>query len=106
MAGTEPSIDEIIKRIQTYHGVEGYVIVNSEGIPIKSSSNFENDLRTKYSALITQLIVLAKSVVREMNKDDDLTVLRMRTKLHEILVTADKEIMFIVIQNTNSEQQV
>jgi dynein light chain roadblock-type len=83
-------LDEIIKRIQTYHGVEGYVIVNSEGIPIKSSSNFENDLKTKYSALITQLIVLAKSVVRELNPQDDLTVLRMRTTLHEILVASGK----------------
>jgi dynein light chain roadblock-type len=62
--------------------------VNSEGIPIKSSSNFENDLKTKYSALITQLIVSAKTVVKDLNPQDDLTVLRMRTTLHEILVAS------------------
>jgi dynein light chain roadblock-type len=64
--------------------VEGLVIVNAEGIPIRS--NLDNDLKIKYASLITQLTAQARSVVRDLNPQNDLTFLRVRTKFHEILV--------------------
>ncbi|KAL0486029.1 dynein light chain [Acrasis kona] len=77
-------IEDTLKRITSQQGVEGLVIVNAEGIPIRS--NLDNDLKIKYASLITQLTAQARSVVRDLNPQNDLTFLRVRTKFHEILV--------------------
>ncbi|KXS21239.1 roadblock-type dynein light chain [Gonapodya prolifera JEL478] len=90
-------VEETIKRLSSHKGVEGIVIVNSEGIPIRST--IDNNLTIQYSALITQLAAKAKSVVRDLDPQNDLTFLRLRTKKHEIMVAPDKEYILIVIQN-------
>ncbi|KAG2379635.1 hypothetical protein C9374_006752 [Naegleria lovaniensis] len=95
-------IDETLKRIKSHKGVEGIVIVNSEGIPIRSDF-MNDDVKVKYAANITQLVAKARSVVRDLNPQNDLTFLRVRTKLHEILIAPDKEYILIVVQNTNFE---
>ncbi|KAL9657080.1 hypothetical protein ABK040_002706 [Willaertia magna] len=95
-------IDETLKRIKSHKGVEGIVIVNSEGIPIRSDF-LSDDVKVKYAANITQLVAKARSVVRDLNPQNDLTFLRVRTKIHEILIAPDKEYILIVIQNTNFE---
>lgn len=48
-------------------GVEGLVVVNSDGIPIKST--LDDDLKVKYASLITQLISKARSAVKNIDKD-------------------------------------
>lgn len=84
-----------------------------------------DDVKVKYAANITQLVAKARSVVRDLNPQNDLTFLRVRTKLHEILIapgklrifagcpssvisklpskSKDKEYILIVVQNTNFE---
>mmetsp|Transcript_8850 Transcript_8850/g.32675 ORF Transcript_8850/g.32675 Transcript_8850/m.32675 type:complete len:98 (-) Transcript_8850:245-538(-) len=83
-------------------GVEGIVVVNSDGIPIRST--LEDDLKVKYASLITQLISKARSAVKNIDKENDLTFFRMRTKMHEILVAPDKEYLLIVIQKTTFDK--
>ncbi|KAG4094339.1 roadblock-type dynein light chain [Neocallimastix lanati (nom. inval.)] len=90
-------VEETIKRLQSHKGVEGIVIVNSDGIPIRST--LDNNLTVQYSALITQLASKARSVVRDLDPQNDLTFLRIRSKKHEIMVAPDKEYILIVIQN-------
>lgn len=90
-------IEEIMKRISSHQGVEGIVIVNSEGIPIRSTLT-DNDLKNKYAAYMTQLISKARSVVRNIDQTNDLSFLRIRTLQHEILIAPDKEYLLIVIQ--------
>ncbi|ORX54345.1 dynein, light chain, roadblock-type 2-like protein [Piromyces finnis] len=90
-------VEETIKRLQSHKGVEGIVIVNSDGIPIRST--IDNNLTVQYSALITQLASKARSVVRDLDPQNDLTFLRIRSKKHEIMVAPDKEYILIVIQN-------
>ena len=58
-------MEETIKRLQSHKGVQGIVVVNSEGIPIRST--LDNALTVQYSALITQLSAKAKSVVRDLD---------------------------------------
>ena len=60
------------------------MIVNSEGIPIRS--NLDNDQKVNYASLITQLTAKARSVVRDLDATNDLTFLRVRTKKDEILI--------------------
>ena len=95
-------VEETLKRINSHKGVIGIVIVNSEGIAIRST--LEQAESTRYSALITQLATKARSAVRELDPQNDLTFLRIRSKKHEILVAPEREFTLIVVQNPNIEQ--
>lgn len=86
-----------MKRIQSHKGVVGTIVVNGEGIPIKST--LDNTTTVQYAGLISQLSDKARSVVRDLDPTNDLTFLRIRSKKHEIMVAPDKEFILIVIQN-------
>ena len=94
-------IEETLKRIQSHRGVKGIMIINNDGIPIRS--NLSQELADNYAALISQLSSKASSVVRTIDSTDELTFLRIRSKQHEIMVAPDKEYSLIVIQNPNME---
>ncbi|KAI8897152.1 hypothetical protein BC833DRAFT_527418, partial [Globomyces pollinis-pini] len=92
-------VEETIKRLSSHKGVEGIVIVNMEGIPIRTTLDHEKTIQ--HSALITQLTAKAKSMIRDLDPQNDLTFLRIRSKKHEIMVAPDKEYILIVLQNPN-----
>eukprot|EP01114_Cavostelium_apophysatum_P012500 TRINITY_DN2809_c0_g1_i1.p1 TRINITY_DN2809_c0_g1~~TRINITY_DN2809_c0_g1_i1.p1 ORF type:complete len:103 (-),score=13.82 TRINITY_DN2809_c0_g1_i1:13-321(-) len=94
-------IEETIKRIQSHRGVLGVVVVNSAGVPIRTT--LDNELTAKYSGLLTQLSAKARSVVRELDTTNDLTFLRIRSKKHEIMVAPDKDYLLIVIQDPSAD---
>mmetsp|Transcript_75112 Transcript_75112/g.147445 ORF Transcript_75112/g.147445 Transcript_75112/m.147445 type:complete len:101 (-) Transcript_75112:74-376(-) len=95
-------VEETINRIRTHKGVTGIVIVNSEGVPIRST--FDNKHTLQYAALINQLATKARSVVRDLDPQNDLTFLRVRSKKYEIMVAPDREYILIVIQDPNADQ--
>ncbi|XP_028667843.1 dynein light chain roadblock-type 1 [Erpetoichthys calabaricus] len=90
-------VEETLKRIQNQKGVQGIIIVNAEGIPIKTT--LDNPTTVQYAGLIHQLVIKARSTVRDMDPQNDLTFLRIRSKKNEIMVAPDKEYFLIVIQN-------
>ncbi|XP_033752758.1 dynein light chain roadblock-type 2-like isoform X2 [Pecten maximus] len=92
-------IDETIKRISAHKGVLGTVIVNNEGIPIRTT--LENAVTVQYAGLFHQLTQKARSTIRDIDPQNDLTFLRIRSKKHEIMVAPDLEYLLIVIQNPN-----
>ncbi len=94
-------VEETMKRIQSHRGVKGVLIVNSEGVPIRS--NLDPVKTDAYAALVSQLALKASSVVRTIEETDELTFFRIRSKMHEIMIAPDKEYLLIVIQNPNLE---
>ncbi|CAN9512204.1 unnamed protein product [Ophioblennius macclurei] len=90
-------VEETLKRIQSQKGVQGIIIINSEGIPIKST--MDNGSTVQYAGLIHQLVMTARSTVRDMDPQNDLTFLRVRSKKNEIMIAPDKDYFLIVIQN-------
>uniref|UniRef100_A0A3B5BCW0 Dynein light chain roadblock n=1 Tax=Stegastes partitus TaxID=144197 RepID=A0A3B5BCW0_9TELE len=91
------SMEETLKRIQGQKGVQGIIIVNSEGIPIKTT--LDNSSTVQYAGLIHQLVMKARSTVRDIDPQNDLTFLRVRSKKNEIMIAPDKDYFLIVIQN-------
>ncbi|XP_059144355.1 dynein light chain roadblock-type 2-like [Physella acuta] len=89
-------IDEIIKRIQAYKGVMGVIIINNDGIPLKST--LDNTTTVHYASQIHSLAAKARSVIKEIDSGNDLRCIRIRSKKHEILVAPDQEYAMIVIQ--------
>ena len=95
-------VEETLNRIKTHKGVSGIVIVNLEGVPIRSTMDSRSTLQ--YAALITQLTSKARSVVRDLDPQNELTFLRIRSKKHEIMISPDKEFILIVVQDPSAEQ--
>ena len=56
----------------------------SAGIPIRST--LDNSTTVQYSGLITSLTSKARSVVRDLDPQNDLTFLRVRSKKHELMI--------------------
>lgn len=61
-------------------GVEGVIIVNSEGIPVRPAKGMDDELTHKYACNLSQLAAKARSVVRDLDPQNDLTFLRIRSK--------------------------
>ncbi|XP_065547957.1 dynein light chain roadblock-type 1 isoform X1 [Lathamus discolor] len=100
-AGRAPlaEVEETLKRIQSQKGVQGIIVVNSEGIPIKST--MDNSTTIQYAGLMHSFIMKARSTVRDIDPQNDLTFLRIRSKKNEIMVAPgkNKDYFLIVIQN-------
>jgi dynein light chain roadblock-type len=90
-------VEEAFNRIKGHKGVKGILIVNGEGVSIRSTLNTSET--NKYGAQISALTGLARSTVREIDPTNDLLFLRIRSKKHEIMVAPDREFLLIVIQN-------
>ncbi|XP_013870748.1 dynein light chain roadblock-type 1 [Austrofundulus limnaeus] len=93
-------VEETLKRIQSQKGVQGIIIVNNEGIPIKTT--LDNQSTLQYAAQIHQLVLKARSTVRDIDPQNDLTFLRVRSKKNEIMIAPDKDYFLIVIQNPSA----
>ncbi|OAJ45312.1 dynein light chain roadblock-type 2 [Batrachochytrium dendrobatidis JEL423] len=62
----------------------GIVIATHEGSVIRST--LDNIQTPQISTLVVQLAARGKSVVRDLDPEDELTFLRIRSKKHEIMV--------------------
>eukprot|EP00051_Salpingoeca_urceolata_P032104 m.14309 g.14309 ORF g.14309 m.14309 type:complete len:100 (-) comp4770_c0_seq1:395-694(-) len=92
-------VEETLKRISSHKGVQGILVVNKEGIPIKST--LDQSKSVQIASHITQLAIKASSAVRDIEPTNELTFLRLRTKKYELMIAPDKEYILIVIQNPN-----
>ncbi|NXQ85018.1 DLRB2 protein, partial [Nyctibius grandis] len=66
------------------------------GVPIRTT--FDYSTTAQYASLIRELTMKARSAVRDLDPENDLTYLRIRSKKHEIMVAADKERLLIAVQ--------
>ena len=80
------AVEETVKRLSSHKGVVGIVIVNGDGVPIRTT--LDQELAVQYAALVSQLTLKARHMVRELADDgtDDLQFLRVRSKRHEIMI--------------------
>eukprot|EP01006_Ploeotia_vitrea_P034911 TRINITY_DN65818_c10_g3_i1.p2 TRINITY_DN65818_c10_g3~~TRINITY_DN65818_c10_g3_i1.p2 ORF type:complete len:102 (-),score=47.12 TRINITY_DN65818_c10_g3_i1:604-909(-) len=97
-------VEATLQRIQSHKGVKGVMIVNSEGLPIQQPKGMDEELTNQYAANLSQLAAKARSVIRDLDPQNDLTFLRIRSKKHEIMVAPDKDYLLIVIQDPSQEK--
>ncbi|KAM8892352.1 dynein light chain roadblock-type 2-like [Spinachia spinachia] len=97
MAGTEhDEVEETLKRIEANKDVIGTIVVNTEGIPIRTT--LDNSTTVVYAELLRHLTMKARNTVRDIDPQNDICFLRMRTKKHDILVAPENNFLLIVIQ--------
>lgn len=100
----ENNIEELLKGVTQHAGVKGFIIVNSEGIPIRHSfDDADRALSIQYAGLLQNMAMKAKSAVQALDSTNDLVFLRLRSKKHEILVAPEKDYLLIVIQEPVSQ---
>lgn len=94
-------VDETFKRLQSHKGFVGALIVNGDGIAIRST--FENDITVQYAALVSGFTSKARSAVRQLDTENDVKFLRIRSKKHEIMIAPEfaksHEYYLVVVQN-------
>lgn len=90
-------IEDTFQRICQRSNVTGIIVVNSDGMPIRSSID-DTNAQNQYAHLVTALAAKARHCVRDLDPTNDLTFLRIRSKKNEIMVAPDKDFILIVIQ--------
>ena len=94
-------VDDTFKRLQSSKGVVGCFILNGEGIVIKTT--MDGPTTTHYATLVHGFAMKSKNVVRDLDVQNELQLIRLRTKKHEIIMAPDKEYMLVAIQNPAGE---
>jgi len=77
-----PELEKTIQRITAHTGVQGIVVATHEGTVVRST--LDNIQTQQISTLVTQLAARGKGVVRDIDPEDDLVVLRIRSRKHEV----------------------
>jgi len=90
-------VDEIIKKMCNQRGVIGVIIINNDGIPIRST--LDPATTNQYAAGVYSVNCKARSCIKDLDGNNDLCLLRLRSKKHEIMIAPDKDYTMIVVQN-------
>eukprot|EP01015_Nassula_variabilis_P031029 TRINITY_DN6925_c0_g1_i7.p2 TRINITY_DN6925_c0_g1~~TRINITY_DN6925_c0_g1_i7.p2 ORF type:complete len:107 (+),score=28.99 TRINITY_DN6925_c0_g1_i7:162-482(+) len=99
-------VEETFQRIKNHKSVQAIVIVNNEGSIIRS--HFASDRKDDAEAIartIPQLTQKARSTIRDLDPQNELTFLRIRSKNNEIMVAPDKDFMLIVVQGPKGDKK-
>jgi|Hof3ISUMetaT_17_FD_contig_31_404791_length_504_multi_2_in_0_out_0_1 dynein light chain roadblock-type len=96
------------KLTQTF-GVQGYVVLNKSGIPVKFHG-MESAEAVHYAGLLSELVRHAREFLdRKLFRSDDSTELenlRLRTRKHEIIIAPEEHYTLVVIQNPNYTEPI
>lgn len=99
------AVEETFKRLQSHKGVIGVIIINSDGIAIRST--LANDLTVQYAALMSQFTVKARGVVKNLDAENELKFVRIRSKKHEIMIAPEfektREYYLVVVQDPSTD---
>ena len=96
-------IDHIMKGLGNQPGVRGTMVMNSNGLPIRTT--FRDAEAVHYAALISELLRKSKSVVEPL-MGGQIDVIRIRSHKNEIIITpsdAKSDIILVVVQDASAQ---
>lgn len=94
-------IDEVMKRLQSHKGVQTIVIMNTDGIPIRTVPAMESKDAVLYPALLSNLLDQAKGMIKTLDPTNDFQTMRIRSQKNEILIFPEKEYTLVVVQSAD-----
>jgi dynein light chain roadblock-type len=90
-------VEEVVNRLSTVPGVEGVVVVNKDGIPVKSTLG-DRTQELHYASLLTALNDKVRQTIHTIDETDKLMTIRLRSGKHEIVVVPEGDALLLVIQ--------
>jgi dynein light chain roadblock-type len=94
-------VEETEKLIRSNKGVIGFLVVNGEGLAIRSSLSDEDTVH--YAALVSRYTAKCRSLIKKLCVEDDVQTVRIRSAKHEIIIAPDNceatDYQMVVIQD-------
>lgn len=97
-------IEECLRLIMQKKDVLDALVIDLNGYPMKSTMSEELTLR--YVGYYGQVIDKARFMLTQLDSNDEITFMRIRSKNHEVIITPDDKCIFLVIQNPRSEYRL
>ncbi|CAG5130436.1 unnamed protein product [Candidula unifasciata] len=99
---SQQQVEEIMKRINSHKGVKALIIINKDGLLLKT--NMEMNATTEQLIKnIHELSLAARRLIRDVDPHDDLMFLRTLSDKDEILISPDVNFTVIVIQEHSGD---
>ncbi|XP_017864721.1 PREDICTED: dynein light chain roadblock-type 2 [Drosophila arizonae] len=92
-------VEEAFRQIEKKKNIRDIVIVNELGHPVKSTMEFKSSV--KFVGLFQELQGRIERGMEHIDPTDEFLMLRVRTKLDEVLLVPDSKITMIVVQNAD-----
>ena len=91
-----------MNRINTHMGVIGVIVVNKKGVAIKSTMRQDDTINN--GALITTFMAKAQNTIKSLHPEEDITFIKIRSAMYEIMIAPDREFTMIVLQDPTQQQ--
>ncbi|EFJ31121.1 hypothetical protein SELMODRAFT_88969, partial [Selaginella moellendorffii] len=88
--------EETLKSISSHKGIVGTILTDSLGIPIKSS--MDHATTTQYARYVALIVMKSKNLAADIEPTDTMMLVRVRTKLHELIVVPSEDYYIIIVQ--------
>uniref|UniRef100_A0A7I4F1W9 Roadblock/LAMTOR2 domain-containing protein n=1 Tax=Physcomitrium patens TaxID=3218 RepID=A0A7I4F1W9_PHYPA len=74
----------------------GLLLIDQDGNILRNTIPVEH--AEKYTTEIPALIIMVRSAVREIECKEDLTMMRIRSRKHEMMIVVDEKFTLMVLQ--------
>ena len=81
-------------------GVLGVIIVNKKGVAIKSTMKQEETINN--GSLIQMFLDTATATIKSLHAEEDITFIKIRSQIYEIMIAPDREFTMIVLQDPSN----
>ena len=97
-----PNLDDVFKRLQTSPGYLGMLVLNAAGIPIKSSFT-DTRMTSQHSALVSSLVLMGQRATNDLDKNNTLKCMRLRSIKYEMIISTDASYTMVVFQDSKRQ---
>ena len=90
-------VEESLQHLVGMKGVVGSVVLTMAGKTIRST--LDGTTTGQVSGVMSSLVNLAKSRLKDMDPDTELNLIKVRTSKHQFIVVPGSEWLLIVVMN-------
>ncbi|GMK54233.1 hypothetical protein CspeluHIS016_0108190 [Cutaneotrichosporon spelunceum] len=105
MDNLPPEIEATLARLSAYRAVRGVMILARAaggaggGIVQSTGAVFDGDSGRRYAGAVERVVAATTSAVATVEEGDQLRLMRIRTKRHELIITPDDKYLLVVLQD-------
>ncbi|ODN75616.1 dynein light chain roadblock-type [Cryptococcus wingfieldii CBS 7118] len=113
-----PEVEATLSRLSQYRNVRGVMVLarahivgdtphphphpsrsGDAGIVQTTGTVFEGEGGAKYAGAVERIVLSTGAAIAECEEGDELRLMRIRTKRHELIITPDDKYVLVVLQD-------